>query len=162
MAVLIFLFYNLFFVYVRPDEYGIKVERIGLNRGVQKEIYDAGLTFLLSFGLQQMPVLPKGIQVLELTNSPQTAAKEARKDRAAHIQASEADLLEKPAEAEKVHLKNDALKGSGSERMVGPKMADVYKGLDVTILPSDGPDGVNPLNLNRAMQLFDVRKGGGQ
>jgi regulator of protease activity HflC (stomatin/prohibitin superfamily) len=328
VVVLITLFYNLFFVYVRPDEYGIKVVRIGLNRGVQKEVYHAGLTFLLPFALQQMYLLPKGIQVLELTNFPQTAAKEARKDRAAHIQTSdgffvdvdvsmlyhikdpylvfttigpgrlfedngiipkaepalketlgkltteefynspmrvqkteeaketlnnvlnskgievdqvlvryfkyspeiqknieekklqdqmvftnqaaaraareeaalkkivqegmvisaveiekgkayvtrkiaekdlyvrskkaEADLLVKLAEAERVRLKNEALKGSGSERMVGLKMADVYKGLDIIILPSDGPNGVNPLNLNKAMQLFDVRKGGSQ
>ena len=75
LMVLVTLFYNLFFVYVRPYEYGIKVVRIGLNRGVQKEIYHAGLTFLLPFGLQQMYLFPKGIQVLELTNFPQTAAK---------------------------------------------------------------------------------------
>ena len=68
----------------------------------------------------------------------------------------------KLAEAERVRLKNEALKGIGSERMVGLKMADAYKGLDVIILPSDGPDGVNPLNLDNALQLFDVRKGGGK
>ena len=68
----------------------------------------------------------------------------------------------KLAEAERVRLKNEALKGVGSERMVGLKMADAYKGLDVIVLPSDGPAGVNPLNLNNALQLFDVRKGGGQ
>jgi hypothetical protein len=39
-------------------------------------------------------------------------------------------------------------------------MADTYKGLDMIILPSDGPQGVNPLDLGKAMQLFDVRKGG--
>ncbi|MCB2180543.1 MAG: SPFH domain-containing protein [Desulfobulbaceae bacterium] len=325
-AALTVICYNLFFVYVRPYEYGIKVVRVGIERGVQKQVYDAGLTFVLPFGLQQMYLLPKGIQVLELTNSPQTAAKEARKDRAAHIQTSdgffvdvdvsmlyhikdpylvfttigpgnlfedngiipkaepalketlgkltteefynsplrvkkaeeakdrlnselnrkgievdqvlvryfiyspeiqknieekklqdqmvftnqsaaraareeaelkkivqegvviaavelekgkayvtrkiaekdlyvrrkkaEADLLVKLAEAERVHLKNEALKGVGSERMVGLKMAEAYKGLDVIILPSDGPDGVNPLNLNNTLQLFDVRKGG--
>jgi regulator of protease activity HflC (stomatin/prohibitin superfamily) len=71
------------------DEYGIKVVRVGLNRGVQKEIYHAGLIFVLPFGLQQMYRLPKGIQVLELTNFPQTAAEAARKDRAAHIQTSD-------------------------------------------------------------------------
>ncbi|MHC1743392.1 MAG: SPFH domain-containing protein [Syntrophobacteraceae bacterium] len=328
LVIMTTLFYNLFFVYVRPNEYGIKVVRVGLTRGVQKEIYHAGLTFLLPFGLQQIYRLPKGIQVLELTNFPQTAAKEARKDRAAHIQTSdgffvdvdvsmlyhikdpylvftsigpgtlfedngiipkaepalketlgkltteefynspmrvqkteearvslnealnqkgievdqvlvryfkysqeiqknieekklqdqmvftnqsaaraareeaelkkivqegmviaaveiekgkayvtrkiaerdlyvrskkaEADLLVKLAEAERVRLKNDALKGAGSERMVGLKMADVYKGLDLIILPSDGPGGVNPLDLDKALQLFDVRKGGGQ
>ncbi len=325
---LVIICYNLFFVYVRPDEYGIKVDRVGMNRGVQKEVYHAGLTFILPFGLQQMFRLPKGIQVLELTNFPETAAKAARKDRAAHIQTSDgffvdldvsmiyhikdpylvfttigpgnlfednglipkavpalketlgkltteefynspvrveraeeakkrlntelnskgievdqvlvryfkysqeiqknieekklqdqmvftnqsaaraakeeaelkkivqegkvisaveiekgkayvtrkiaekdlyvrqkkadADLLVKLAEAERVRLKNESLKGIGSERMVGLKLADAYKGLDVIILPSDGPNAINPLNMNNALQLFDVRKGGGQ
>ena len=83
------ILYNLFFFYVRPDEYGIKVIRIGLNRGVQKEVYHAGLHFLLPFGLHEMYRFPKGIQVLELTHYPQTAAKAARRDRAAHIQTSD-------------------------------------------------------------------------
>ena len=326
--VLVIICYNLFFVYVRPDEYGIKVVRVGIDPGVHKEVYHAGLTFILPFGLQQMFRLPKGVQVLELTNFPETAAREARKDRAAHIQTSDgffvdvdvsilyhikdpylvfttigpgtlfedngiipkaepalketlgkltteefynspmrvqktdeaknrlnnelnlkgievdqvlvryfkysqeiqknieekklqdqmvftnqsaaraakeeaelkkiiqegmvisavelekgkayvtrkiaekdlyvrkkkadANLLVKLAEAERVRLKNEALKGIGSERMVGLKMADAYKGLDVIVLPSYGPHGVNPLNLNNALQLFDVRKGGGQ
>jgi regulator of protease activity HflC (stomatin/prohibitin superfamily) len=313
---------------VQPDNYGVKVARVGINRGVQKKIYQAGLTFVLPFGLQQMYQLPKGIQVLELTNFPDTAAAKARKDRAAHIQTSdgffvdvdvsflyhikdpylvfttigpgnlfedngiipkaepalketlgkltteefynspmrvqkteeakqrlnielnlkglevdqvlvryfiyskeiqknieekklqdqmvftnraaaraakeeaelkkivqegmviaavelekgkayvtrkiaekdfyvrkkkaEADLLVKLAEAERVRLKNEALKGIGSERMVGLKMADAYQGLDVIILPSDGPDGVNPLNLDNTLKLFDVRKGDGK
>ena len=88
-VVLVVVGYNLFFVYVRPDEYGIKVARVGINRGVQKKIYQAGLTFVLPFGLQQIYRLPKGIQVLELTNFPETAAGAARKDRAAHIQTSD-------------------------------------------------------------------------
>ena len=324
--ILLVFCYQFCFVYVPPDEYGIKVVRIGLNRGVQKEVYHAGLTFVLPFGFQQMYSLPKGIQVLELTNFPETAATAARKDRAAHIQTSDgffvdvdvsmlyhikdpylvftsigpgtlfedngiipkaepalketlgkltteefynsplrvkkaeeakaqlnrelnpkgleidqvlvryfkyspeiqknieekklqdqmvftnqaaaraakeeaqlkkivqegmviaavemekgkayvtrkiaekdlyvrkikadADLLVKLAEAERVRLKNDSLKGIGSERMVGLKMADVYKGLDLIILPSDGSSGVNPLDLGNALQLFDVRKGG--
>lgn len=326
--VLVIICYNLFFVYVQPDEYGIKVIRVGMNRGVQKEVYHAGLTFVLPFGFQEMYRLPKGIQVLELTNFPETASASARKDRAAHIQTSdgfyvdvdvsilyrikdpwlvfttigpgnlfedngiipkaepalketlgkltteefynspmrvqkaeeakqnlnadlkvkgievdqvlvryfiysseiqknieakklqdqmvftnqsaaraakeeavlkkivqegmviaaveiengkayvtrkiaekdlyvrkikaEADLLVKLAEAERVRLRNEALKGIGSERMVALKMADAYKGLDVIILPSDGPHGVNPLNLDNTLQLFDVRKGDSQ
>jgi hypothetical protein len=32
--------------------------------------------------------------------------------------------------------------------------------LDIIILPSDGPSGVNPLDLNNALNLFDIRKGG--
>ncbi len=325
-AALAIICFNLLLVYVHPDEYGIKVVRVGLNRGVQKEVYHAGLTFVLPFGLQEMYRLPKGIQVLELTNFPETASVTARKDRAAHIQTSDgffvdvdvsilyhikdpylvfttigpgtlfedngilpkaepalketlgkltteefynspmrvkkaeeakqnlntelkvkgievdqvlvryfiyspeiqknieakklqdqmvftnqsaaraareeaelkkiiqegmviaaveiengkayvtrkiaekdlyarkikanADLQVKLAEAERVRLKNEALKGIGSERMVALKMADAYKGLDMIILPSDGPHGVNPLSLDNALQLFDVRKGG--
>ncbi len=328
LGAIVYIGYLSFFVYIQPDEYGIKVVRVGLTRGVQKDIYHAGLTFVMPFGLQQMYRLPKGIQVLELTNFPETAAGGARKDRAAHIQTSDgffvdvdvsmlyhikdpylvfttigpgtlyedngiipkaepalketlgkltteefynspmrvekaeeardqlndelnrkgievdqvlvryfkyspeiqknieakklqdqmvftnqaaaraakeeaqlkkivqegmviaavemetgkayvtrkmaekdlyvrkikanADLLVKLAEAERVRLKNDALKGIGSDRMVGLKMAQVYKGLDLIILPSDGARGVNPLNLNNTLQLFDVRGGGAQ
>lgn len=321
-----YICYAFLFVYIEPDEYGIKVVRVGLNRGVQKTVYHAGLTFILPFGLQQIYHLPKGIQVLELTNFPSTAAGGARKDRAAHIQTSDgffvdvdvsilyhikdpylvfttigpgilyedngiipkaepalketlgkltteefynspmrvkkaeeakdnlneelnrkgieidqvlvryfnyspeiqknieakklqdqmvftnqaaaraakeeaqlkkiiqegmviaavemekgkayvtrkiaekdlyvrkikadADLLVKLAEAEQVSLRNDALKGIGSDRMVGLKMAQVYKSLDLIILPSDGAHGVNPLDLGNTLQLFDVREGG--
>ena len=86
----------------------------------------------------------------------------AEKDLYVRKKKAEADLLVKLAEAERVRLRNEALKGIGSERMVGLKMADAYQGLDVIILPSDGPDGVNPLNLDKALKLFDVRKGGGK
>ena len=86
----------------------------------------------------------------------------AEKDLYVRSKNAEADLLVKLAEAEKVRLKNDALKGVGSERMVGLKMADVYKGLDLIVLPSDGVAGVNPLDLDNALKLFDVRKGGAQ
>jgi len=86
--------------------------------------------------------------------------KRAEKDLYYRKKTAEANLLVKLAEAEKVRLKNEALKGIGAERMVGLKMANTYKGLDIIILPSDGPSGVNPLDLDRALKLFDVRKGG--
>ncbi len=324
-AVLAVVAYNFFFVYVRPNEYGIKVVRIGVSRGVQEKVYQPGLNFILPFGLQQMHRLPRDIQVLELTNSPGTAARFARQDKAAHIQTSdgffvdvdvsilyrivdpylvftsigpgtlyedngiipkaepalkatlgeltteefynspmrvakteaardllnhelepkgihvdqvlvryflysneiqknieekklkdqlvfknqaearaaaeeallkkiieegkvkvavrleegqayvtrrlaerdlyvrrkkaEGDLLVRLAEAERVRLKNEALQGKGSERMVGLRMADVYRGLDLIILASDGKEGVNPLNLDSTLRLFDVREG---
>ena len=326
VALLVFC-YNMLFVYVEPNEFGIKVKRMGLNRGVQKEIHTAGLNLVIPY-LWEMHRLPRDVQVLELTDYPDTASDRARKDRVAHIQTSdgffvdvdvsilyriedpylvftqigpgtlyenngiipkaepalketlgklttedfynsplrvakaqearellneelkpkgihveqvlvryfryspeiqknieekklkdqlvftnqaaaraareeaqlkkivqegrvsvdvemeqgrayvtrknaerdlyvrtknaEADLLVKLADAEKVRLKNDALKGMGSERMVGLKMADVYKGLDLIVLPSDGSAGVNPLDLDNALKLFDVRKGGAQ
>ena len=313
--------------YVEPNEYGIKIVKIGVKRGVQKKIYSPGYHLVLPFGFEEMDRLPKDVQVLELSNSPQTAATKNPLP-AAHIQTSdgfyvdvdvsflyriqdpylvftilgpgrrfetnglipraepllkatlgdltteefyispkrvqraeaakallneelnprgiqvdhvliryfyyseeiqknieekklkdqlvfknqaearaakeeavlkkieqegkaavavelekgqayttrrnaekelysrkkkaEANLLIQVAEAEKVRLKNEALRGLGAERMVGLKMADVYQGLDIVILPSDGAAGVNPLDLDNALKLFDVRKGGGR
>jgi len=325
IAVILLMSYSSFLVYVRPNEFGIKEVRIGLNRGVQEKVYTTGFHLVLPM-MWRMHRLPRDIQVLELTNYHKTASKFARLVRAAHIQTSdgffvdvdvsivyriedpykvfttigpgrlyeengiipkaepalkdtlgkltteeffnshlrveksdltkeklnaelatkglkveevlvryfkyspeiqknieekklkdqlvfknqaearaaiekakltkieqegkvtvlvelekgaayvtrkraeqdlyfrsktaEADLLVKLAEAEKVRLKNEALRGKGAERMVGLKMADVYKGLNIIVLPSDGANGVNPLNLGNALELFDVRKGG--
>jgi len=326
LAVILSLSSIFFLEYIRPNEFGIKVVRVGIHRGVQKKIYQAGLHLVLPFGLQEINRLPRDIQILELTNFPEMAAKSSRHEKAAHIQTSdgffvdvdvsilyriedpykvfttigpgklyenngiipkaepvlkatlgeltteefynsplrvekaiaaremlnkelnpkglkvdnvlvryftyskeiqknieekklkdqlvfknqaearaaieeailkkieqegkaivlvelekgkayvtrklaekdlyarkkkaEANLLVKLAEAEKVRLKNDALTGIGAERMVGLKMAEAYKSLDTIILPSDGPAGVNPLDLDKTLRLFDVRKGG--
>jgi regulator of protease activity HflC (stomatin/prohibitin superfamily) len=86
--------------------------------------------------------------------------KRAEKDLYYRKKTAEANLLVKLAEAEKVRLKNEALQGVGAERMVGLKMANTYKGMDVIVLPSDGPSGVNPLDLDKALKLFDVRERG--
>ncbi|WP_020676618.1 SPFH domain-containing protein [Geopsychrobacter electrodiphilus] len=325
LLVFVFLVFKLAFVYVHPNEYGIKIDRFGTNKGIQHEVYGPGLQFVIP-GIQEMDALPRDLQVLELTNSPRSASRFARIERAAHIQTSdgffvdvdvsiiyklidpykvfttigpgrlfedngiipktepalkatlgeltteqfynspmrvakterakdllnvelkpkgievvqvlvryfrysdeiqknieakklqdqlvfknqaegraaieeaklkkivqegkvivavemengqayvtkrvaekdryvrtknaEADLLVKLSEAQKVKLKNAALQGEGADRMVGLKMADVYKGLDVIVLPSDGTNGVNPLNLDKTLKLFDVRQGG--
>lgn len=318
---------SLFFLqYVQPDEFGIKVVRIGLKRGVHEKIYSAGFHLVLPFGMEAMYRLPRNIQVLELTNHPGTSAQYAQIEKAAHIQTSdgfyvdvdvsilyrvvdpykvftiigpgklyitngivpqaeprlkdamgeltteefynsplrvektelakrmlnenlkpkgievenvlvryftysdeiqrnieekklkdqlvfknqaearsaieeaalkkivqegiaavevelekgrayatqkhaekdlyarkrkaEADLLVQLAEAERVRLKNEALSGQGAERMIGLKMAETYRGLEAIILPSDGPSGVNPLDLGNSLKLFEVRKGG--
>jgi len=88
LALIVFA-YNMFFVYIRPNEFGIKVVKIGMQRGVHEEIYSSGLNFIMPFGLQQMHRLPKDIQVLEFTNYPHTAAKVTRREKAAHIQTSD-------------------------------------------------------------------------
>ena len=312
--------------YIKPNEFGIKVVRIGIDRGVQNKVYPAGFHIVLPFGIEEIYRLPKNIQVLELTNHPEHAARSTRIEKAAHIQTSDGffvdvdvsilyritdpfkvftvigpgdrfiqhgiipqaepklkdamgeltteefynsplrvekteaarkilnealnpkglmveqllvryftyskeiqknieekklkdqlvfknqaearaaieeaslkkieqegkaavevelekgkayttrrkaekelyirkkkadgDLLVKLSEAEKVRLKNEAMQGMGAERMVGLKMAEVYRGLDTVVLPSDGPAGVNPLDLDNALNLFDIRKGG--
>ncbi len=327
LVVLFVVYYVLtsMFEYVRPNEYGIKVVKIGTERGVQKTPYDAGLHFVMPFGIQQMHRLPRDICVLELSSYPDTSARGARTERAAHIQTSDgffvdvdvsilyhiedpykvftligpgrqyedngiipktepalkqnlgeltteefynshlrvekamaardrlneelqakgikvdnlliryfrysseiqknieekklkdqlvfknqaerraateeallkkvtqegemlvavklsegeayvtkrraekdlytrsmrakADLLIKLAEARRTELRNTALQGRGSDRMVGLNMAESLEGMQVIILPSDGAGGVNPLDLDGMLELFGVRKG---
>jgi regulator of protease activity HflC (stomatin/prohibitin superfamily) len=84
--------------------------------------------------------------------------KEADRDLYVRTKRAEADLLVKLADAKKTQLRNEAFQGAGSDRMVGLKMAEVYKGVELLILPSDGPNGVNPLNLEQTMKLFEVKK----
>jgi len=323
---LVVMFNGMFLVYVRPNEFGIKVVKIGAERGVHKEVYGPGLHWVTPFGFQQMYKLPRDLQVLELTNYVESAALGARMQKAAHIQTSDgffvdvdvsilyhiedpykvftligpgnafevngiipktepvlketlgelatedmynspmrvqkaiaaekklnmelepkgikvdllmiryfnyspeiqknieekklkdqmvfknqaegraateganlkkvtqegemniavklsegkayvtkrradrelysrkvhakADLLIKLAEAKKTELRNTALQGAGTDRMVGLKMAKTLEGLDTIILPSDGVNGVNPLDLERILKLFEVRKSG--
>jgi regulator of protease activity HflC (stomatin/prohibitin superfamily) len=89
-----------------------------------------------------------------------TTRRRAEKDLYVRKKKADGNLLVKLSEAERVRLKNEALQGLGAERMVGLKMAEVYRGLDTVVLPSDGPAGVNPLDLDNALKLFDIRKGG--
>ena len=92
--VVLFFSLKLFFVYVEPNKFGIKIIRIGTNRGVQKKIYGPGLHFVLPFGFQEMHKLPRDIQVLELTSNPKAASRYARVERAAHIQTSDGFFVE--------------------------------------------------------------------
>jgi regulator of protease activity HflC (stomatin/prohibitin superfamily) len=71
--------------------------------------------------------------------------------------AAEGELTERLAQAQGTDLQNKALRGAGSENMVGLKMADALKGVDVVVLPSDGEGGTNPLDLNQMLKRFDVR-----
>ncbi len=70
---------------------------------------------------------------------------------------AQADLLIKLAEAKKTELRNAALQGQGSDRMVGLNMAKALAGLEMIVLPSDGAAGVNPLDLRKLLELFEVR-----
>jgi len=61
------LFFKSFFVYVQPDEFGVKESRVGINRGVQETVYTAGYVFVAPFGIERMHRFPRCVQVLELT-----------------------------------------------------------------------------------------------
>ncbi len=71
--------------------------------------------------------------------------------------AAEGELQVRLAHATGTDLENRALRGTGSENMVGLRMADALKGVEVIVLPSDGEGGTNPLDLNGMLKRFDVR-----
>jgi hypothetical protein len=83
---------------------------------------------------------------------------EAEADLYERKQRAAGELQVKLAEAEGTKLENAALQGQGSENMVGLKMADVLKNTKVIVLPTDGPNGTNPLDLKRALERFDVKQ----
>ena len=84
-------------------------------------------------------------------------AKAATANAAKNKIVAEGDLLVKLAEAQGTELENQALRGVGSENMVGLRMAEALKGTRVIVLPSDGEGGMNPLDLKTLLRRFDVK-----
>jgi regulator of protease activity HflC (stomatin/prohibitin superfamily) len=84
-----------------------------------------------------------------------TVTRKAEQELYVRKKQAQADLLVKSAEAFKTKLKNRALKGMGSENLVGLEMAKVLEGVEVIVLPSDGDYGVNPLNLEKTRVMFE-------
>jgi len=70
---------------------------------------------------------------------------------------AEADLLVQLATAKGTELENSAYQGVGSENLVGMEMAEVLRGLDVIIVPTGGKGGMNPLDLEQSLRMFDVK-----
>src|SRR5438270_483398 len=81
---------------------------------------------------------------------------EAQADLYRRQRAADGDLLVKLAEAQGTELENQALRGVGSENMVGLRMADALKNTKVIVLPTDGEWGMNPLDLRSLLKRFDV------
>ena len=86
-----------------------------------------------------------------------TVRRKAEQQLYSRVRHADGDLLVKLAEAERTSLKNQALQGGGADLMVGLQMAEVYRGMQLVILASDGKDGLNPLDLDRTLKLFDIR-----
>jgi len=82
---------------------------------------------------------------------------QAEADLYSRKQRATGELQVKLAEAEGTRLENEALRGVGSENLVGLKMAEVLKGTKVIVVPTDGPNGLNPLDLKSALLRFDVK-----
>ena len=72
--------------------------------------------------------------------------------------AADGDLLVKLAEAQGTELENQALRGAGSENMVGLRMAEALRGTRVIVLPTDGEGAMNPLDLKTLLKRFDLRE----
>ena len=70
--------------------------------------------------------------------------------------ASEANKVIALAEAEKQRMLNDAYKGTGAERLVGLEWAKVLSGLETIVLPSGGPNGFNPLDVESLMKQLKM------
>jgi regulator of protease activity HflC (stomatin/prohibitin superfamily) len=71
--------------------------------------------------------------------------------------ASEGRLLVELADAQGTRLENSALQGAGSENLVGLKMAEALRGVRVILLPSDGKDATNPLDVGDLLRKFQVK-----
>ncbi|MDP2652788.1 MAG: SPFH domain-containing protein [Candidatus Omnitrophota bacterium] len=80
----------------------------------------------------------------------------AEKDLYVRSKRAEGDLLVKLSEAKKTELINQAYQRQGSEKYVGLKMADIYKGLDLIVLSSTGENGLNPLDLESSLRMFGI------
>ena len=65
---------------------------------------------------------------------------------------AEAELLVALAEAEGTRLENAALQAAGSSNLVGLEMAEVMKGAQIIVVPTDGAGAVNPLDLESLLR----------
>ncbi len=85
----------------------------------------------------------------------------AEKDLYVRTKKAEADLLVALAEAKRTELKNEALRASiaGANNLVGLDLAGLLANIDVIVLPSDGANGVNPLDIDSVLKMLEVRGG---
>ncbi|MCK4666154.1 SPFH domain-containing protein, partial [Candidatus Dependentiae bacterium] len=82
----------------------------------------------------------------------------AEKDLYVRTKYANANLLIKLAEAKKTDMINSAYRVRGTEKLVGLRMAEILDGIELIILPSDGKYGFNPLDIDKDLKLFEVRK----
>jgi len=90
LIIVFIVLFNMFFVYIEPYEYGVRVVKVPLlhKRGVSSQEFTAGLHFVLPFNLERMYTFPRNVQLLELTEYP-TGNRLATYEQAANIQTSD-------------------------------------------------------------------------
>ena len=82
--------------------------------------------------------------------------KDADRELYVRTKEAEADLLIQLAEAERTELRNEAMQVLGADRMVAMQMAEVLQGLEVILVPSGGPQSLNPFDLDSLLGTFGV------
>jgi regulator of protease activity HflC (stomatin/prohibitin superfamily) len=82
----------------------------------------------------------------------------AERDQYVRTKTAESDLLVNLADAKKTELVNQAYQQKGSDKLIGLKMAEVYRGIDAIILPSSGQYGLNPLDLEGSLKIFGIEE----
>src|SRR5437764_393305 len=183
-SVVLLLGYNSCPTYVRPGEAGVKQSKFGqgievVDVYVRRYIYDSRY----QQAIEQRKIQDQTVYKNEAEAKAATAAAlknkivaegaaavqvelsrgdaemkklEAQADLYRRQRAADGDLLVKLAEAQGTELENRALRGVGSENMVGLRMADALKNTKVIVLPTDGESGMNPLDLRALLKRFDV------
>ncbi len=79
---------------------------------------------------------------------------DAEAERVLAVKRAEGDLLISRSEAEGRRMINQALAGRGGSIYVGLEYAKVLEGLEVIMITSSGPGGVNPLDADKLMDMF--------
>lgn len=157
--------------------YGIKVDQVLVRYfrytdEIQRNIDDKKLKDQLVFKNQaEGRAATEGAKLKKMIQEGQAAVdiklqegqayettKDAERELYVRTKHAEADLLVKLADARKTELRNEALQGAGSDRMVGLKLAEAVQGVELLVLSSDGAAGFNPLNLDQTLKLFDVAR----
>ena len=82
------ILYFTFTVEVAPDERAVRQVFLGPNKGIQNEILDTGLHFVIP-GYEQLHLFPKDIQVLELNDDKTSGVARAAHRDSIRIQTSE-------------------------------------------------------------------------
>jgi regulator of protease activity HflC (stomatin/prohibitin superfamily) len=72
-------------------------------------------------------------------------------------QAAQGKLLVATAEAQGTKLESDAYLNTGAENLVGLRMAEILRGVRVLVLPSDGKEGLNPLDVAALLNKLEVK-----
>jgi regulator of protease activity HflC (stomatin/prohibitin superfamily) len=80
----------------------------------------------------------------------------AEADLYTRTQSAEGRKLVAVAEAQGTAMESKAMQGAGSENLVGLKLAETLKGVKVLVLPSDGKNGMNPLDTASMLRKFEV------